>query len=144
MDVARQLTTYCRTEWTKRGVDIVAISSDGEFINLMVRDEHNRPLTLFQLSKDVWSEVSALKRRDIVKELQSLNKNTVVKRGENCKVFLEGVATGVPVTTPKIGWNNQKSSKKVNTNAEHTVEKNCTDEDIVLVQEGAGSIMMSN
>ena len=136
MDIARQLTTYCRTECTKRGIDVVAISSDGEFINLMVRDEQNRPLTLYQLSKDVWSEVSAMKRRDIVNELQSLNKEYVVKKGENGNVFVETVTTGARITTPENGWNTQKSTKKVNASAdaENIVEGTSTGEDNEVVR----------
>ena len=47
--------------------------SDGEFLPLMVHDKNGNPLTLFQLSKQLWTAVGKLLKSEIVKELGKLN-----------------------------------------------------------------------
>lgn len=41
----------------QKGFHIRSLSTDGQWIQLMTRDSEHRPLTVFQLQKDVWWEV---------------------------------------------------------------------------------------
>lgn len=97
------------------------------FICLMVRDENKKPLTLYQLSKDVCSEVCSLRRKEIVTKLQSLNTEYIVNRDDNGKVFVEAISNCAPIVTSKYGWQ-KKTAKQENTPVESVMEINATEE----------------
>ena len=42
--------------------------SDGEFLPLMVHNKNGNPLTLLQLSKQLWTAIGKLQKSEIVKE----------------------------------------------------------------------------
>ena len=54
-------------------MDVVITCPDGEFLPLMVHDKNGNPLTLLQLSKQLWTAVGKLQKSEIVKEFGKLN-----------------------------------------------------------------------
>ena len=76
----RQATNYVLSKLSEKGIRVCSFSTDGQWINLMVRDASGKPLTLLQLQKDVWSKVQKISKPDLVKLIGGLNK---VKYGNN-------------------------------------------------------------
>ena len=46
----------------QKGFHIRSLSTDGQWIQLMTRDSEHRPMTVFQLQKDVWSKVKKMSK----------------------------------------------------------------------------------
>ncbi|KAH3739771.1 hypothetical protein DPMN_046458 [Dreissena polymorpha] len=59
----RNVAEHVLNEFAKKCIHIPAISFDGLWHNLSVRDATNRPLTKLQLQKNVWREVCAMKNK---------------------------------------------------------------------------------
>ena len=57
----------------KEGMHVPAISFDGLWHNIAVKDKDGAPLTLLQLQKDVWKSVEAMTKKTIMTEIGSLN-----------------------------------------------------------------------
>ncbi|KAH3864335.1 hypothetical protein DPMN_027352 [Dreissena polymorpha] len=74
MEIARNLLEHVVKACTNKGLHIAAVSSDGEFVQLMVKDKKGQPLTLHQLSKNVWNDVSKMKKQELINRLKALNK----------------------------------------------------------------------
>ena len=110
MDKARVLTAHCKRACEEKGLDVVAIASDGEFIPLMVRDRENKPLTMLQLSKDVWNDACKLKKGQLIKHLKTLNTQHTIVRDESGKLTLESVDGGSRINTSPFGWS-QKAKR---------------------------------
>lgn len=56
------------------GLHITCQSFDGQWHVLVVRSVDNKPLTLYQLQRELWKEVEKRNKKDIMSELKSLNK----------------------------------------------------------------------
>ena len=59
--------------WRSLNFVISAISFDGQWHNIAVKDKDGSPLTLLQLQKDVWKSVEAMAKKTILTEIRSLN-----------------------------------------------------------------------
>lgn len=57
----------------KERMHVPAISFDGQWHNIAVRDSTGVPLTLLQLKKDVWKSTESMSKASIFKEIKSLN-----------------------------------------------------------------------
>ena len=57
----------------QKGFHIRSLSTDGQWIQLMTRDSEHRPLTVFQLQKDVWSEVKKMSKSELIAVISKLN-----------------------------------------------------------------------
>ncbi|KAH3864844.1 hypothetical protein DPMN_027873 [Dreissena polymorpha] len=64
----RMIAEHVMNECKKAGIHIPAVSFDGQWHVLSVRDDNDKPLTVLQLHKDVWREVEKKKKLDILKE----------------------------------------------------------------------------
>ena len=56
-------------------IHVPAISFDGQWHNIAVRDVNEKPLTMLQLQKDVWKRVEKMPKRDILKSIFEMNKD---------------------------------------------------------------------
>ena len=63
-------------ECRKRGIRVFSFATDGQWIQTMVRDGTKRPLTIYELQKDVWSDVQKLTKAELVRKIALLNKIT--------------------------------------------------------------------
>jgi hypothetical protein len=57
------------------GLHIPAISYDGQWHNICVRDLSGEPLTVLQLQKDIWKRVERMPKSEILKVLKTKNKD---------------------------------------------------------------------
>lgn len=62
------------TECHKAGIHIPAVSFDGQWHNIVTRSASGKPLTIYQLQKDVWQEAERTSKSDIIKVLSNLGK----------------------------------------------------------------------
>ena len=73
-NMLREASNYVLEECVKYGLRVPLLAFDGQWYNLMVRDENHKPLTKLQLQKDVWAKVSKMKKNEIVETLKTINK----------------------------------------------------------------------
>lgn len=71
------------------GLNVRALSSNGQFYKLAVRDHHGKPLTVYQLAKDTWLQAKKLSKNEQMAILMSANR---------------------PVTNDDIKWERKASS----------------------------------
>ena len=71
--IAETIHTTCHNG----GIHIPCESFDGQWHLLAVRSADNKPLTLYQLQKDLWKVVEDMSKKEIVDELKSLNKTVI-------------------------------------------------------------------
>ena len=57
----------------QKGFHIRSLSTDGQWIQLMTRDSEHRPMTVFQLQKDVWSKVKKMSKLELIAVIRKLN-----------------------------------------------------------------------
>lgn len=124
MEIMRNLLEKCKEECRRNGIDVVACSSDGEFYPLMIRSRAGRPLTKFQLSKDLWSEVCRMKKGEILERFENECKkpetNLVYSQNTEsqfCKIlYIESQNSSLRrISTPSKGWidhSNRTTSEK--------------------------------
>ncbi|KAH3847300.1 hypothetical protein DPMN_089620 [Dreissena polymorpha] len=111
----RTIAEHVMNECRNAGIHIPAVSFDGQWHVLSVRDDNDKPLTVLQLQKDVWREVEK-KKVDIVKELKDLNKNPQLEVLKNDRSKLTGyiltsissAASSVKTGPTKIAISNVK------------------------------------
>ena len=75
MDIMRKLLDSCKEACERHNLDIRVCSSDGEFVNLMVKDKNGKPRTLNQLSKDLWAEANSMKKNEIIEKFVDMTKH---------------------------------------------------------------------
>ena len=93
-----------------KGIYVCALSTDGQFYQMCVRDADDKPLTVLQLAKDTWNEVKKVSKSDQIKKLMSVNyldtdSTSVVLQNLDFKVrygFGGGVCSGLDI----FGWKN--------------------------------------
>ena len=56
-----------------KGIYVCALSSDGQFYQMSVRDAENKPLTVLQVAKDTWDKVRKISKSEQIKELMKTN-----------------------------------------------------------------------
>ena len=56
-----------------RDIAVKALSTDGQFYRLAVRDKEDKPLTLLQLVKDTWEKVKKVSKAEQVQQLMEMN-----------------------------------------------------------------------
>lgn len=78
METMRKLIDDCKAEFKMQ--DVIVSSADREFYPIIVRDKNGRPLTKFQLSKDLWNEVSKLKNNELLTNLEAVFQNFTMKK----------------------------------------------------------------
>lgn len=66
----RKATESVLAECSERGLHVVLLATDGQWYKLMVRDELNKPLTIYQLQRDVWDEAKKVSRPAILSLLK--------------------------------------------------------------------------
>ena len=64
-DILKEVRQCCK----EYGLNVVVQCFDGAFAKLAVRGNDNEPLTLLQLSKDIWMEVCSMAKQEIVKKI---------------------------------------------------------------------------
>ena len=65
----RSATNHVIQECHKHGLKILSISTDGQWIQMMSRDSNNKPLTLYQLVRDIWKDSQKLSKQELLKRL---------------------------------------------------------------------------
>jgi hypothetical protein len=70
----RNATNYVINKCQEKGLQICSLSTDGQWIQLMTRDNDGTPLTMLQLQKEVWSKSQKKSKVDICKYISGLNK----------------------------------------------------------------------
>ena len=66
-DQAANILKEIRQKCNERGLNVLVQCFDGAFAKLAVRGEDGKPLTMLQLSKDVWSSACSLTKQSIVR-----------------------------------------------------------------------------
>lgn len=132
METMRKLIDDCKAECKMQ--DVIVSSADGEFYPIIVRDKNGRPFTKFQLSKDLWNEVSKLKNNELLTNLEAVFQNFTMKKvySQNnslkiCKSYYieSAYKTLVNFRTPSKGWNVPENKKKpVNKTTENEPRQN--------------------
>ncbi|KAH3717370.1 hypothetical protein DPMN_060156 [Dreissena polymorpha] len=129
----RTIAEHVMNECKKAGIHIPAVSFDGQWHVLSVRDDNDKPLTVLQLQKDVWREVEKKKKLDILKELKDLNKNPQwdVLKNNRSEIIGYNLTSRSSASLPKISQRVTKQrlseqQKKTNNNSDNTThpEKN--------------------
>ena len=69
-ETLREMTDYVIQKYIDNGLSVLATSSDGQWHKYGTRDNKNKPLTVLQLQKDVWSE-SKKPKSVLLKEFRS-------------------------------------------------------------------------
>lgn len=72
----RNATEKVLKECRQRGIRVLSFATDGQWIQNMVRDRNKKPLTVYELQKDVWDNVQKLTKAEPVRTISSLNKIT--------------------------------------------------------------------
>ncbi|XP_053397710.1 uncharacterized protein LOC128556471 [Mercenaria mercenaria] len=136
----RAATEDVLNECKKAGLEIPLLAFDGQWYQIMVRDGESQPLTKLQLQKDVWNEVTKMKKKDIVDKLIHVNKpnmqadlkpkeGIMIERRKN-----EIVVTSNDIAFTKITTNRNikywtRSTNKSNDEIDDTFEECQTIED---------------
>jgi hypothetical protein len=89
--IYQQVHTSCHNS----GIHIPAVSFDGQWHNIAVRSVDKKPLTVFQLMKDVWYECVKAKKTLVVKEYATLNKSFTLVIDSN-KCILTNNSANIP------------------------------------------------
>ena len=133
----RKATEKVLSECRKRNIRVDSLSADGQWIQLMLRDQDGNPSTVYQLQRDVWRDVKKLSKQDIVKKISVLNRvdinePDIQKRGisiekepENgCLVVVsKGEAfSRVRTTQLKYCWEKKTKAKSASTDETDIVE----------------------
>ncbi|VDI64590.1 Hypothetical predicted protein [Mytilus galloprovincialis] len=71
----RQATNFVLKECTNSGLNILNLSTDGQWIQLMNRDTSGKALTIFQLQKDVWNSTKSMSKQELLKQLVNIFDN---------------------------------------------------------------------
>ena len=80
--IAETIHTACHNG----GIHSPCESFDGQWHSLAVRSADNKPLTLYQLQRDLWKAVEDISKKDIVDELKRLNKTVICSARETTEV----------------------------------------------------------
>ena len=104
MEIIRKITDYCKDICHNKGIDVVATASDGEFIQLMNKDKNGNPLTLYELSKKLWSSVCKFQKSEIVMILKGLNKFFSYEKRSGVLILTNGKGVSGTLKTPSRGW----------------------------------------
>jgi hypothetical protein len=70
----RKIVECVMNSCKEKGLYVPALSFDGQWHCIAIRDETEAPLTTLQLQKDVWNKVEKKSKRDIITEFCDLNK----------------------------------------------------------------------
>ena len=108
METTRQITEACKSACRSEDLDVIACSADGEFMPLMARGRSGNPQTQHQLSKDVWKDVSQMKKSEIIAEMTlDLEEFTIDKiNSDKCRLIVYSKTGKLRmIKTPKRGWN---------------------------------------
>lgn len=73
VDSIRELMLTLILQCEQNGMRVDAVSADGQFCRLAIRDKDGRPLTLLQLQKDVWEKCKKMTKADQMKQVTQLN-----------------------------------------------------------------------
>ena len=73
VEVIRSMVAEITTACTEQGLKVVAVSSDGQFYKLAVRNKNDEPLTVLQLAKDTWAKAKKLTKSEEIKFLMDVN-----------------------------------------------------------------------
>ena len=87
-DTMRHISETIHTTCHNGGIHIPCESFDGQWHLLAVRSADNKPLTLYQLHRDLWKVVEDMGKKDIVEELKSLNKTVICSVSETKQMGL--------------------------------------------------------
>lgn len=68
----RQATNFVLKQCTNSGLNILNLSTDGQWIQLMNRDTSGKDLTIFQLQKDVWNSTKSMSKQELLKQLVNI------------------------------------------------------------------------
>ena len=98
------------SECVKRGLKIPLLAFDGQWYQLMVRDNHGRPLTNLQLQRDTWNNVLKLKKAEVVDKLRILNK---VTEDNHENVLYERVGARIEVKSRDHAFSTVRTNLKV-------------------------------
>ena len=138
MDIARKILEFWKNACEKQGLDVVASSSDGKFLPLMVRGRNGNPLTLHQLSKSVWMEACKLQKSEIVTFAKQMDRKYMfIKIGGIFSVVSSEKEYDI-MKTPKYDWSVKTNSKDNNGMMKLNEEEVLSDQDIErdMIQHG--------
>lgn len=141
----RAATYYVLEKLSERGIRVCSFSTDGQWINLMVRDANCKPLTPLQLQKDVWTKVQKISKQELVKQFGGLNKekdehadilsNISVSRNDRNGLIVESkdhAFATVRTSSDVRLWSGKKKSQI--TPAEDNISENMDDNVVVNTQ----------
>jgi hypothetical protein len=70
----RSILEHVTKSCQERGLEVRAMSSDGQFYKLCVRNYKDEPLTVLQVAKDTWAKIRKLSKSEEISRLMSTNK----------------------------------------------------------------------
>lgn len=99
-DVMRNIAEDFMQACFVNGIHVPVQTFDGQWINLVVRDQQGNPQTKLQLQVDVWKEVKRMPKKDIVREIRQLNKSkNVVSKLDGRTINVSGYTPRLPKTS---------------------------------------------
>ena len=111
-EAMREATNHVLRKCNERGIRVCSFSTDGQWINLMNRNENGDPLTLLQLQKFVWCKVQKIAKQELLKIIGNLNTIDNQKEELHEKVSIErNEASGFTVTSKETCFATIKTSR---------------------------------
>ncbi|XP_071172850.1 uncharacterized protein [Mytilus edulis] len=99
-DVMRNIAEDFMQACFVNGIHVPVQTFDGQWINLVVRDQQGNPQTKLQLQDDVWKEVKRMPKKVIVREIRQLNKSkNVVSKLDGRTINVSGYTPRLPKTS---------------------------------------------
>jgi hypothetical protein len=80
------MMTHVISESEKKGIPILATSSDGQWHRYGVRDHNDRPLTILQLQKDHWKATASMDKKTIICQMKDIFSVTSLSDTEFVKI----------------------------------------------------------
>ena len=72
----REATECVLQTCAKAGLHVLSFATDGQWLPVMVRDAKGKPLTLFQLQKDIWAACQKMTKAELSNNIVKLNLKT--------------------------------------------------------------------
>ena len=73
VESVRSMLTELLAVCNNKGLKVCALSTDGQFYKMCVRDANNQLLTVLQLAKDTWDQTKRICKADQIRNLMSMN-----------------------------------------------------------------------
>ena len=111
-ETMRKIAEHVHTECYKAGLHIPCQAFDGQWHTMVNRSVAGKPLTVYQLQKDVWHETEKMQKSEIIKELSTLNRTPLWEKDDTVPVIIAYSENNrLPKLSPK-GWRQNKKEDK--------------------------------